>query len=78
MLCPKISTSWKKLAPTGRHGRHVFVTLKEGERVTLGHFHERVGESPRREKNFGTSGSKIPRFVSEIWLFEVGISVRPD
>ena len=23
MLWPKISTSWKKLAPTGRHGRHV-------------------------------------------------------
>ena len=35
---------------------------KEGERVALGHFHrvgQRVGESPRREKNFGTSGSKI-------------------
>ena len=30
------------------------------------HFHERVGESPRREKNFGTSGYKIRRFVSEI------------
>ena len=28
---------------------------KEGERVALGHFHESVGESPRREKNFGTS-----------------------
>ena len=27
MLCTKISTSWKKLAPTGRHGRHVFATL---------------------------------------------------
>ena len=27
MLCPKISTSQKKLAPTGRHGRHVFATL---------------------------------------------------
>ena len=37
--------------------------------------HERVGESPRREKNFGTSGSKIRRFVSEIWPFEVGIGV---
>ena len=41
-------------------------------------FHERVGESPRREKNFGTSGSKIRRFVSEIWPFEVGIGVRAD
>ena len=48
---------------------------KEGERVALGHFHERVGESPRREKNFGTSGSKIRCFVSEIWPFEVGIRV---
>ena len=27
MLCPKISTSWGKLAPTGQHGRHVFATL---------------------------------------------------
>ena len=52
--------------------------LKEGERVALGHFHERVGESPRREKNFGTSGSKLSRFVSEIWPFEVGIGVRAD
>ena len=51
---------------------------KEGERVALGHFHERVGESPRREKNFGTSGSKISLFVSEIWPFEVGICVRAD
>ena len=49
---------------------------KEGERVARRHFHERVGESPRREKNFGTSGYKIRRFVSEIWPFEVGICVR--
>ena len=49
---------------------------KSGESVTLGHF--RVGESPRREKFFGTSGYKIRRFVSEIWLFEVGICVRAD
>ena len=46
--------------------------------MALGHFHERVGESPRREKNFGTSGSKLSRFVSEMWLFEVGIGVRAD
>ena len=51
---------------------------KEGERVARRHFHERVGESPRREKNFGTSGYKIRRFVSEIWPFEVGIAVRPN
>ena len=51
---------------------------KEGERVARRHFHERVGESPRREKNFGTSGSKIRRFVSEIWPFEVGIGVPAD
>ena len=41
--------------------------------MALGHFHERVGESPRREKDFGTSGSKKSGFVSEIWSFEVGI-----
>ena len=51
---------------------------KEGERVTLGHFHERVDESPGREKNFGTSGFKIRSFVSKIWSFEVGIDVRPN
>ena len=27
MYCPKISTNKKRLAPTGRHGRHVFATL---------------------------------------------------
>ena len=46
--------------------------------LKLGHFHERVGESPRSYENFGTSGSKIARFVSEIWPFEVGIAVRPN
>ena len=49
---------------------------KEGERVTRRHFHERVGESPRSDENFGTSGSKIALFVSEIWPFEVGICDR--
>ena len=49
---------------------------KEGERVTRRHFNEKVGECPRREKNFGTSGYKIPRFVSEIQPFEV--SFLPD
>ena len=46
--------------------------------VARHHFHERVGESPRREKNFGTNGYKIRRFVSEIWSFEVGIAVRTN
>ena len=27
VLYPKISTGQEKLAPTGRHGRHVFATL---------------------------------------------------
>ena len=36
---------------------------KEGERVARGHFHERVGESPRRYENFGTSGSAVAFFV---------------
>ena len=51
---------------------------KSGESVTLRHFHERVGESPRRENFFGTSKYKIRRFVSKIWPFEVGICVRAD
>ena len=43
---------------------------KEGERVARGHFHERVGESPRRYENFGTSRSSVAFFVSEIQPFE--------
>ena len=31
VLYPKISTGQEKLAPTGRHGRHVFATLLRGE-----------------------------------------------
>ena len=46
--------------------------------MALGHFHERVGESPRSDENFGTSGSKISCFVSKIWTFEVGIGVGAD
>ena len=43
---------------------------KEDERVGRGHFHERVGESPVREEHFGTSGSAVSFFVSEISQFE--------
>ena len=46
--------------------------------MALGHFHERVGESPRSYENFGTSGSKKSRFVSEIRPCKVGIAVRPN
>ena len=28
VVCPKISTSQEKLAPTGLHGLHVFATLQ--------------------------------------------------
>ena len=44
----------------------------------LGHFHERVGESPRQYENFGASGSKKSLFVPEIRPFEFGIVVRPN
>ena len=27
VICPKISTGWKKIAPAGWYGRHVFATL---------------------------------------------------
>ena len=43
---------------------------KEGERVGWRHFHERVGESPGQDENFGTSGYKIRCFVCEIRPFE--------
>ena len=33
VLCPKISTGQKKLAPTGRHGRHVFAALGLSENL---------------------------------------------
>ena len=53
-----------------RHSGAGFFCPKEGERVALGHFHERVGESPRSDENFGTSGCKIRCFVFEIWPFD--------
>ena len=60
-------------APPGTHrkGFSDRKRPKEGERVARRHFHE-------REKNFGTSGYKIRRFVSEIWPFEVGIAVQTN
>ena len=55
---------------------------KEGERVARGHFHERVGESPRREKNlapadirFVVSFPRYGRLKSEL-LFERNLHVR--
>ena len=48
---------------------------KEGERVARGHFHERVGESPRRYENFGTNAFKKSCFVSEIRPFEKKVLV---
>ena len=42
----------------------------EDERVGGGHFHERVGESPGQDENFGANGFKKSRFVPEIWPFE--------
>ena len=33
VLCPKISTGQEKLAPTGRHGRHVFATLSSTSHI---------------------------------------------
>ena len=43
---------------------------KEGERVARGHFHERVGESPGQDENFGANAFTKSRFVPEIWPFE--------
>ena len=68
--------SWGQPGTPRKSGFSARKRPKEGERVARRHFHERVGESPRKKKNFGTSGSKIRRFVSEIWPFEVGIGVR--
>ena len=71
-------TQWHTPGTPRKSGFSARKSPKEGERVARRHFHERVGESPRREKNFGTSGYKIRRLVSEIWPFEVGIAVRPN
>ena len=43
---------------------------KEDERVGRGHFHERVGESPGQDENFGANAFTKSRFVPEIRLFE--------
>ena len=45
-------------------------------RVTCGHFHERVDESPQNYKTFGTSGYPIFFFVWKLKPFEVEIPVR--
>ena len=38
----------------------------------------KIFSGAREDENFGTSGSKKSRFVSEIQLFKVGIAVRPN
>ena len=43
---------------------------KEDERVGRGHFHERVGESPGQDENFGANAFTKSRFVPEIRSFE--------
>ena len=43
---------------------------KEDERVGRGHFHERVGESPGQDENFGANAFTKSRFVPEIRPFE--------
>ena len=68
-----ILSHFGKNCETGNTPKKRFLSKKgpkEGERVARGHFHERVGESPRRYENFGTSGSLVAFFVSEIRPFE--------
>ena len=62
-------TKWPKMAHL-EHPEKGLSFKKEDERVGRGHFHERVGESPVREEHFGTSGSAVSFFVSEISQFE--------
>ena len=51
---------------------------KEGERVTWGHFHERVDESPQKDENVGTSGYPISFFVWKFnWFNKVQIYIEP-
>merc|ERR1711944_387473 len=69
-------TRWDSLGAPRKSGFSERKRPKEGERVVLGHFHERVIKSPRQNKNFGASGSKKSLFVPEIRPFEVGIVVR--
>ena len=69
-------TRWDSLGTPRKSGFSERKRPKEGERVVLGHFHERVGESPRQYEKFGASGSKKSLFVPEIRPFEVGIVVR--
>ena len=77
MQIPQRKRSQKR--DTGEHlelpEKKCFLSLKQDGRVALDHVHEKIGESPGSDKDFGTSGSKKSRFVSEIWPF-VGIAVR--
>ena len=68
-----ILSHFVKFCETGNTPKKWFLSRKrpkEGERVARGHFHERVGESPRRYETFGISGSPVAFFVSEIRPFE--------
>ena len=49
---------------------------KEDERVGRGHFHERVGESPGQDENFGANAFTKSHFVAEIRPFEKKVPVK--
>ena len=49
---------------------------KEDERVGGGHFHERVGESPGQDENFGANAFTKSCFVPEIRPFEKKVPVQ--
>ena len=49
---------------------------KEDERVGRGHFHERVGESPGQDENFGANEFTKSCFVPEIRPFEKKVPVQ--
>ena len=47
--------------------------VKEWRQAT---FMKEGDESPRKDENFGASGSAVSFFVSEIWPFKVDFSAR--
>ena len=53
---------WQTPGTPRKSGFSARKSPKEGERVARRHFHERVGESPRSDENFGTTEFYTVRF----------------
>ena len=76
-LANKLAKTWSQKAGTISNGTFVRPLYHKTEEEKHAFMLLWKTQTSTREE-FGSSRSKMPRFVSEIWPFEVEISVRPD